>query len=377
MAWGWFLIGVISILLVLYPYIIYPIILSFLPAKQNTTDDGQTDEPLKVALLFCAYNEESELPEKIENIKLLKNICPQLEVYAYSDASSDATNDILINASDVLHPVIGKKRLGKILGMKKLVALAKAEILVFTDANVMLEPESLPKLLEYFQDPEIGCVSGKLLYKGIDSTTAKVGGIYWKLEEKIKQLETKTGSIMGADGSIFARRKEHYPEIPPNLVDDMAVSMAVIFKNKRCISAPDVIAYENAVSSSSEEFARKKRIACGSYSTYLYQRKELKKMSMLNRFKYVSHKLIRWWGALFILTGILSFMLWGFSIGIGAPLATIIIVALGLMVVFGKMGLPGISPLYEIFLAIIATGIGVFEALTGGDYQTWETSDTR
>ncbi len=375
----WFALFVISVFMIIYPYVIYPLILLLFPKKItaiNETQNSDIKSP-KVALVFCAYNEEQALPEKIENIRKLKEQLPSLEVYAFSDASTDKTNELLLNASDILHPVISEERLGKVSGMHKLISMTDAEIIIFTDANVTLEPESLPVLINYFTDPEIACVAGKLLYKEMHSTTAKVGGIYWKLEEIIKSLETRTGSTMGCDGAIFARRKEGYPKIPPNMVDDMAVSMSTIFDKKRCISAPEVIAYENAVTCNTEEFNRKKRIACGSYSTYLYQKVALKNMSIINRFKFLSHKLLRWWGAFFIIAAIFSFLMWGFSIGSGLLFLITTLSGIGVFILLGRAGVPLISQIYEIITAIFATGLGVIEALTGKEYKTWNTANSR
>lgn len=377
LSWLFFIIGSICLFLVVYPYIFYPIILYILPRKHGFNFVGSEASDFKIALVFCAYNEENDLPEKLENIRKLKQVWPELEVLAYSDASTDRSNEILEKAADILTPVISDERMGKVLGMQRLVAMTDSDIVIFTDANVLLEPESLPRLVQYFLDPEIGCVSGKLLYKNLDSAAAKVGGLYWRLEEKIKQLETETGSMMGADGAMFARRRKAYPKIPANLVDDMAVSMASIFDGQRCISASDVIVYEKAVSSSTEEFRRKKRIACGSYSTYLYQRDQLKKMSLTNRFKYISHKLMRWWGALFIVLTVAGFLLWGVSMGIGLPLVIALLAGIGIIIILGKSGIPGFSQVYEILNAIFATGIGVMESIKGGDYQIWETAKTR
>lgn len=378
--WLWIVIASLAAILVIYPYVIYPLILKLLAIKQQPTVNylsQPSSESLSVALLFCAFNEEDSLGEKIDNIRQLKNVVNDLAVFAYSDASTDSTNELLTQASDVLTPVIGDHRLGKIEGMKKLVAMAKQDILIFTDANVILEAEGLKNLIRYFHDPTIGCVAGKLMYRGIDSVTAKVGGMYWKLEELIKQLETNTGSTVGADGAIFARRRENYPDIPAHLVDDMAVSMQVIFEGLRCISANDVVAYENAVSSSSEEFSRKKRIACGSYLTYLYQRNDIAKLSSLNKFKYYSHKVLRWWGSAFILVTLFSVGGLASSLGIGSLFLIILAIGMVGFIALGKMGVPVISSLYEIVLSIFATGMGVVEALKGKQYATWNTAKTR
>jgi cellulose synthase/poly-beta-1,6-N-acetylglucosamine synthase-like glycosyltransferase len=336
---------------------------------------------LTAALIFCAYNEEQSLPEKIENIRALKKLHPDLEVLAYSDCSDDRTNELLLEASDVLTPFLGKSRTGKVLGMQKLVSMTKAEIVIFTDANVILEPSSLGRLLQYFTDPTIGSVAGTLHYvsenSSMDTATAKVGGLYWRLEEKLKRLESETGSTMGADGAIFARRRRHYPMLPGHLVDDLATSISVIFNDLRCVSAPDVIAYEQSVAISSEEFSRKRRIACGSINTYWYLLPQLRKMSRLNRFKFFSHKTIRWAGAFFLLASVLCVWIGGSMMGYPMLMTGILLGGSILLWVLGALGAPMFATAYEVLLAIFATGIGIAEALVGNTYQIWTPSKSR
>ena len=108
--------------------------------------------------------------------------------------------------------------------------------MIFTDANVVLDPATVPRLLEYFDDPNVGGVCGTLTYVNPGETsTARTSSTYWKLEEVIKKLETRSGSTMGADGSIFATRLRYYPKVPSHLLDDFITSMSVIF-------VPDVVA---------------------------------------------------------------------------------------------------------------------------------------
>ena len=383
-------------LLFLYPYVFYPLLLRLMPEHKTVKDIavGGADHTRPTvspscSLLFCAYNEEQSLPKKIANIRELKDRIPTLQVFAYSDCSDDQTNELLRAASDVLTPVIGTERLGKVLGMQKLVGMATSEVLIFTDANVMVDPDSLPKLVAYFEDPEIGAVAGTLLYDelksdaeeiavdGDGSVVAQVGGFYWRLEEYIKMLESRSGSMMGADGALFARRRLGYPLLPADLVDDMGVSMDAIFSGLRCVTAPDVYGYEESVQSSSEEFRRKRRIACGSYSTYRHMRSQLREMSSLNRFKFVSHKLLRWWGAFFIIAAFICFLGLACSFGMGL-LGLGFSVLLGLALFFGaKAQIGPLLTLYEILAAIAATGIGVLESLLGATYKTWTPAQTR
>ncbi len=374
----------ICLLAFIYPYAIYPLLLRALP-KLPKPEEGSLQDPntLEVALLFCAYNEESALPRKLENLSMMKAEMPRLKIYAYSDCSSDGTNALLEGASHFLTPILGQERLGKALGMQKLVEMAEADVLVFTDANVEVTVGSLTRLVSYFSDPNIGAVAATLLYDqdespvNEESTTAKVGGLYWRLEEHIKKLESLSGSMMGADGAFFARRRAGYPMIRPDLVDDMAVSMDVVCKGMRCVSAPDVIGMEASVTSRSEEFKRKRRIACGSYSTYRFMKGRLKRLSMLDRFKFYSHKVMRWWGAYFLGAALVFTLGAGFAAGVGGITLLSLVVLGGIFVVLGMGQWSPVAPLYEVLLAVIATGIGVWESISGASYATWDPATTR
>lgn len=365
----------------LYPYAIYPFVLRLLPKKPYSPEFGIQAHDLSIALVFCAYNEAEVLPKKIDNIRVLKRGWPELQVYAYSDCSSDSTNELLLGASDLLTPVIGETRVGKANGMGKLVSMTDADIVVFTDANVIMDPKSMERLCRYFQDPSIGTVAGTLIYEHDDydqcSMTAKVGGVYWRLEEYIKKLESNTGSTTGADGSLFARRREGYPDVPPHLLDDLTASISVMFDGLRCVSAPDVFAYERSVSVPSEEFRRKRRIACRGFNTYRYLYPKIKTLSFLDKFKFFSHKVMRWWGVVYLSGAFVCVLTGGWTAGY--PLLTLAIVGTGMSLLWalGAMGLPMFSTLREILQAIIATGIGVVESLAGRTYQTWTPAKSR
>ena len=380
-AWLWFLSSGVFLLMFLYPYAIYPFILRLLPKKPYLPEVSEEAVDLSVALVFCAYNEADVLPKKIDNLRVLKGGWPELQIYAYSDCSSDSTNDLLRGASDVLTPVIGETRVGKATGMRKLVSMTDADVVVFTDANVIVDPTSIFRLCRYFQNPRIGTVAGTLIYEQNDcdqsSTTAKVGGVYWRLEEYIKKLESNTGSTTGADGSIFARRREGYPDVPAHLLDDLTASISVMFDGLRCVSAPDVFAYERSVSVPSEEFRRKRRIACRSFNTYRYLYPKIKALSFLDKFKFFSHKVMRWWGGAYLSGAFICALTAGWTAGY--PLLTLAVVGVGMSLLWtlGALGFPVFSTLREILQAIIATGIGVLESLAGRTYQIWTPAKSR
>lgn len=363
--------------LFLHPYISYPLSLRLLPKRPVRLAGPEGARP-SASLLFSAYNEERTLPAKLENLAAIKRLHPDLEILAYSDMSTDGTLALLESRPDLLTVIPATERAGKATGMRRMVAQAQGEICIFTDANVLLAPDSVAPLLDYFSDPSVGAVSGTLHYINTqEGATAQVGGLYWRLEEAIKALESRCGSMMGADGAIFATRRALYPQVPPHLLDDMIASMSVMLHDKRLISAGDVIAYERNTTDPIDEFRRKRRIACRSYASYRHLWPQLSRhFSLADRYKFVSHKLLRWMGAPLALLcgGFLSAALWldGRMELLGALWAGAALIWLG-----AALRLRPCAMLVEIAAAVLAAFLGVTDAWRGQTYQTWTPAKSR
>jgi len=360
----------------LHPYLFYPLSLRVMRARPV---NASTAPRPSASLLFSAYNEERALPTKLANIEAIKALHPEIEILAYSDMSNDGTLALLHSRPDLLRVIETSERTGKATGMRKMVAEARGDICIFTDANVLLEPASIAPLLDYFRDESIGGVSGTLRYiNDADSTTASIGGLYWRLEEKIKALESRCGSMMGADGSIFATRRALYPEVPAHLLDDMTASLNVTFSGHRLISASNVIAYERNTTNPRDEFHRKRRIACRAFNTYRHLWPSIvRHFPITDIYKYISHKLLRWFGAPLLIGAaiVISLALW--NDGYRAIALTLWGVA-SVLLFFGEvLHLRPFSMLTGIAMSILATFVGVIDALRGHTYQTWAPAKSR
>jgi cellulose synthase/poly-beta-1,6-N-acetylglucosamine synthase-like glycosyltransferase len=359
----------------IYPYVIYPLLLRLLPRKPLKINHNA--RRVTATLVFCAYNEEDSLAAKLENLRAIRAAVPDMRFMAYVDKSTDASLEILSSEPDLIEVIAATERTGKAVGMRRLTEAAKTDVLIFTDANVIVEPESVKRLLEYFTDPEVGGVCGTLVYtNGAESVTARTGSVYWRLEEFIKQGESRSGSTMGADGSLFATRRTLYPEVPGHLLDDLIVSMSVIFAGKRLVSAADVVAYERTSAVSEDEFRRKRRIACRAYASHVHIWPNLVKMPRLEFAKYVSHRLMRWYsGFNALICAILLLLFVGMAWGGMATFA--VLLAGALAYALGRMSnLPPLSHMTEVIKAIIAASLGLIDAWRGKRYQTWQPART-
>jgi cellulose synthase/poly-beta-1,6-N-acetylglucosamine synthase-like glycosyltransferase len=364
--------GIFLIALALHPFTTYPLSLQLLarwrPRHMRTAPLRQE----RVALCVCAYNEEEVIRAKVQNMLAMRKAVPGLQILVYVDAASDRTAEILREYADDLCLVVSPARYGKTHGMNMLVGLTDADLVVFSDANVIFAADAIPNLLAPFADSEVGAVCGHLIYSVPGgNATARSGSLYWRLEEHIKALECASGSVMGADGSIFAIRRILHQAPPADLIDDMFVSMSVLCDGRRIVRAVDAQAFEESVSRPAEEFHRKVRIACQAFNVHRALRPRLRSLGLIDRYKYVSHKLLRWFVIYLLAVGSCGFLV-GLAL-VGAPGLAIIILlggSLALMILM-RARYSVIVTIREILKAFLATGIGVWRSLRGDRFQTW------
>ncbi|HYD32632.1 MAG TPA: glycosyltransferase family 2 protein [Azospirillaceae bacterium] len=360
----------------LHPFTTYPLSLMALrrlwPEPLAPEIVTPADRQETFAVCVCAYNEETVIRAKVENLLAMRKALGGLEILVYVDAATDRTAAILREYQDELTLLVSPERRGKTYGMNLLVRMAKADVVIFTDANVIVDPQMIGNLKSYFADPSVGCVCGHLIYtNGDDNATAQSGSLYWKLEEAIKQMESETGSAMGADGSLFAIRRRLHKPVPPDIIDDMFVSFNILLAGHRVVRAPDVLAFEQTTTSAGDEFRRKIRIACQSFNIHRMLWPRLKRMPMLDVYKYVSHKLLRWL-TIYNLALAGLFTIAGVAV-LPHPLPAALALGLGTatFVAGWAMKLKPMPQIVDILTAFLGTGIGVWRSLRGARFQTW------
>jgi cellulose synthase/poly-beta-1,6-N-acetylglucosamine synthase-like glycosyltransferase len=368
--------GLFMLALALHPFLTYPLSLGLVRALsgRRTTGPGAAGrQPSSLALCFCAHDEEEVIAGKAANaIAAAERAGVAVEILAYLDACSDRTAEILAGFAPRIRVIEEAGHFGKTHGMNRLVAETDAEVVAFTDANVMLAPDALQRLLRWFADPAVGCVCGHLSYVNEgESVTASTGSLYWRLEERVKQLESDTGSAMGADGSIFAVRRALHRPVPPDLIDDMHLSLGILCQGWRVVRAADVRAFERSAARPAEEFRRKVRIACQAFNVHRALWPRLRRLPAWTVYKYVSHKVLRWLaiyaaaaGALLLTAGLLASGGWGLAAGLWA--AGLAGIGLGL-----ATRLPPFPQAVDVLFSLAGAGLGVWRSLRGDRFQTW------
>lgn len=249
-----------------------------------------------VAAIMVVRNEEAVIARKIENLLALDYPAEKLGIVVISDGSTDGTAAILqeyANNPQVQMVIMTSSR-GKAAGLNDAMKLAKREIVLFTDARQMIESSALRRLMENFADAEVGCVSGELLLG--DPQTGEAGkgmGLYWRIEKKIRELESASGSVVGATGAIYCVRRALLESLPEGtILDDVLLPMQVVREKFRVVFDSQARAWDSPNLGQSREFARKVRTLSGNYQLLQLAPWLLTSTNPI-RFEFISHKVLR------------------------------------------------------------------------------------
>ena len=254
-----------------------------------------TNEPL-VSMVMVVRNEEGTLPGKLRNLAELDYPPERMEFVIVSDGSSDRTGQILFEAAKDgrFHILVSPEPKGKACRLNEALAMVKGEIAVFVDARQEIEHDALRRLVENFADSTVGCVSGELMLGDATSGEAEKGmGIYWRVEKKIRELESASGSVVGATGALYAARRSLLGPIPPEaILDDVLLPLKVARQGARVVFDGRARAWDDPDLGAKKEFRRKVRTLTGNYQLLQIAPWVLSGANPL-RFRFVSHKLLR------------------------------------------------------------------------------------
>lgn len=280
-------------LIVFYTYIGYPIFL-WLRAQWSAAPVLRSLITPLVSFAMVVRNEEEVLSQKLENLLALNYPADQIEIVVVSDGSTDGTARILSEFEPRIRWMVSEQARGKAAGLNDAIAAARGEIVVFTDARQKIEPDALRLLVENFADPDVGCASGELMLGVPDQGESQKGmGTYWRIEKEIREMESASGSVVGATGAFYAVRRELLNALPEQLIlDDVYIPLSIRRQGKRVVFDARAQAWDEPNLGLGREFARKVRTLSGNYQLVQLAPWLLTGQNPA-RFQFVSHKLMR------------------------------------------------------------------------------------
>jgi len=287
--------------LVGYSYMGYPVWL-WLRGRWSPRPVRRGSSLPSVSAVMVVRNEEAVIAVKLENLMGLDYPADKFEIVVVSDGSSDRTPAILAEYADDPRPTARVETLikpssnGKAAGLNDAIQRATGEVLFFTDARQHIESGALRLLVENFSDPEVGAASGELMLGDpFAGETGKGMGLYWRIEKKIRELESVSGSVVGATGAIYCARRallESSPLPEGTVLDDVLLPMQVVRQKSRVIFDSRARAWDLPDLGDGREFARKVRTLSGNYQLLQLAPWLLSSENAI-RFEFVSHKLSR------------------------------------------------------------------------------------
>lgn len=257
----------ISAFLIFYSFIGYPLSLFLLNkiTKKKSIDINTFLRPF-VSIIIPAHNEEEVIEQKLNNLISLNYPKELMEIIIASDNSTDKTNEIVEefikkNKDYNISLYIVNKRQGKTNAQNEAVKIAKGEILVFSDANAMLDKDSIINLVSSFTSEDIIYVTGRLKYvNSLENASSEAENRYWNYDLFMRRVESDIKTITAGNGAIYAIRKSEYVDFDPIMCHDSAMPLYAGINNKRALYNPNAIAYEKAGETSQDEFKRKVRM---------------------------------------------------------------------------------------------------------------------
>ena len=286
-----------ALFLVVYTYLIYPVLLWLLAAGRKMPEYASLSEWPGVSLIIAAHNEEVVLRAKLENALAMDYPAERLDILVVSDASTDGTDRIATEfAARGVRLHRQEVRGGKTAAQNAGVRLARGQFLAFSDANSMYASSALKRLLAPFADERIGCVCGELQYANPDEQGAGKGeGLYWRYEQFLKRRESLLSSTLGANGAIYALRRELFVELRGDIISDFVAPLSAWQRGFRIAYEPKAVATEYSSVRFGDEFRRRRRIVSRSLYGLWTEASVLNPFAhFFFAFQMFSHKLLRW-----------------------------------------------------------------------------------
>jgi biofilm PGA synthesis N-glycosyltransferase PgaC len=383
----WSYLFFLSCFIVFYNYVGYAMIvllINKLIGKYSRRLAGITDFFPTVSFIVAAYNEEDCIEQKITSSLELDYPREKIEFLFISDGSDDRTAAI-IREYPLIRSLHRPERLGKSAALNRAVKESRHEILIFSDANTLLNKEAILNIARHYADENVGGVAGEKKVLSPGAGIDKVGGgegLYWKYESFLKKTDAAFYSVVGAAGELFSVRTRLFEVLPDNVIlDDFVSSLLVAQKGYRVQYEPQAYAMELPSFSMQDEAKRKVRIAAGGFQAIglLAPLLAFWKYPRLS-FLYISHRVLRWALSPFCL--LLAFVSNG-ALFLSHAGRVFTLLFLGQFIFYAMAALAAIIPslqqrsklikitYYFVFMNVCAV-LGFFRFLRGNQKATWE-----
>jgi cellulose synthase/poly-beta-1,6-N-acetylglucosamine synthase-like glycosyltransferase len=372
-----------SALLILYVYCVYVIILyAACRVRGRREQPVRNGTDLTCSVLIPVFNEEKRIKKRIENLLLSDYPVDKMEIIVASDGSYDRTVEFAKTYADEGVKVLEfRSNRGRASVQNDGVREARGEIVIFTDAETVFEKDFIEMITRRFEDPEVGCVVGNLVYETRGTAISSSEGVYFRYEKIIRQMESDLGILATATGACMAVRRELWRDLTPIDDSDFTTPLDVVLQGSSVVYAPDAVAYDVPASTVRGELRSRIRQTSknliGTLKRWGWKgwiRHPLVSWGLL------SHKILRWLTPFFMLTAFISnlYLLDEGPVYRAALITQAAFYALALAGLLGelvKKRVPIGSPVFSFCVANIGMGLGVIKGLAGRAPAAYKTTE--
>ncbi|MDH3997987.1 MAG: glycosyltransferase family 2 protein [Desulfuromonadales bacterium] len=380
----------LTFVLLAYTYLGYPALLllwrKIAGAKEPVREQLDSSPP-RVSVLVAAHNEAQAIGARLDNLLEQDYPADRVEIIVVSDGSTDATAEVVEQyraglGEEGSYPEIKlcvcPQRRGKAHALNLGMEQALGQIVVFADCRQRFERNAVQRLVENFNDPAIGGVSGELLLESDnDSEIGAAMGAYWHYEKWVRKLEAATGSVVGATGAIYAIRRQLYRPLPEQtLLDDVLTPIYIVGQGFRLSFDPSAKAYDEVSKTLTREWQRKVRTLAGNWQLFSLLKNDFAALCPGFLLRIVSHKFLRLLGPLFLCSLLLSSLLLA---DVGYRLFALLQLSCYGMALWAKLHHKGREFLPAriclIFVSMnLAAAVGLYALLRGRAGQVWTSA---
>ncbi len=357
-----------------YTHLGYPVLLWALTRGRGDAAErpGEPDPLPSVSLIVAAHDEEAVISEKVRDAIGLDYPREKLEVIVASDGSEDATVELARSGGADL--VLDLPRSGKVAALNAAVERARGEVLAFSDANSFWERGALRRLVARLAEPGVGYVCGQVRFDA--GAGGNEEGLYWRYEMAVRTLESRLAGVTAGNGAINAVRREAYLFLEPTRGQDISFPFELAKRGWRPVYAPDAVARERLASSIGGEFARKRRMMAGAWSTMLrHGLLSPRGYSPFYALEVFSHRLLRYASPLLHLVALgtnIALLGYGlvYAVTLACQLALLAAAALGAVLPVRPLRIA------HYYVAVTASSAaGLWDYLRRGVPRTWEKAE--
>jgi cellulose synthase/poly-beta-1,6-N-acetylglucosamine synthase-like glycosyltransferase len=242
--------------LLVYSQLGYPLLLALFARPAGDAPQLDDDRLPNVTLIVAAYAEAAVIEQKVANALALDYPTERLQLIVACDGSPDETPALARAAG--AHLVLELDHGGKMAAQNAAVEQASGELIAFSDANTIWEPEALRRLVEALAAPGVDYACGRVAF--VNESGDNQEGLYWRYEMWLRAHESALASVTAGNGAIYAVDPAAYRRIMPETGHDLTLPFNVVKNGGRAIDVAAARASETMVPSISGEFRRKRRM---------------------------------------------------------------------------------------------------------------------